>query len=285
MSRDHDLSYRLNGAEKPGMRERRAYRVLSAHKSICWVLDVARWRWLPLLCVYEANTAKSVADNDHVQRWPQSTPPFIFRVREMRPATNAGRRDSYGVWHPPNQLGSNRVVPSINTGYFFPCDGERLSYINSDQFANATQTFQTQYIPTHFETVSVYYAQGNIYLVDFDATRYAVGSAAPDGADSPTTGWRRMCFTWRANGSSRADIAGPQESLRAWRSDQLWAARLLPDGFRPTVPSSIGPGMDGSLPLLLALLFFRYPVNVQLSAAYREHKWALGTEPSMLRAL
>ena len=196
----------------------------------------------------------------------------------MRAHGGSGTWDGNGLWHPPTQLGSNIERNTPNKDSFFACNGQTLASMTYDQFMDP-RTYGGQTRPTGFRTVSVYHSLGNLELVEYDATRQAVGAAAAAGAGNDYEGWRRMNFTWRNDGSSYATIFGNHPRLQSQRLNQTWATCILPDGFqalqRQNVTDLNVGGMNGWLPLLIALLVLRYPPDVLLQNTFREGRWAI----------
>ena len=182
------------------------------------------------------------------------------------------RWDNQGNWVPPIQLGWNVHRPGRNSSLYFACTGHQMGRMNDQQFRS--------FGAPHFRTISIYHCMGQLNVVGFDATRYPVPPApAAGGGGGNHEGWHRMCFHWRQDGSSLVTNIGGQTRLRRQRGDQVWARRLLPDGFQaaqiePVTNPNVG-GMSGLLPLLIALVILTYPTDYPVEQLFQNGHWVM----------
>lgn len=133
-----------------------------------------------------------------------------------------------------------------------------------------------------FRTVSVYHFDDDFSVVEYDVTKHAVGDA---GRGSAREGWHRMRFSHQPNGASYASHFGDQNRLRRQHVSQSWAKSLLPKGcWAQPVESwtngTIG-GMNGYLPLLIALIIFSYPSGSErqvLESRFQSGRWIMNPQ-------
>lgn len=158
--------------------------------------------------------------------------------------------DQHNRWSPPKALGNNIIVPRGH-GPSMYCNG----------FG-----FQIQQRPAtaiHFKTYSFYHNRGNIWVLNYDATRSAVG----DGIDNHEhtqahffednenwTNWQPLMFN-HYNNFSMACYGGERFTLLAPMADRAWMSILLPNIYHP-LNASVHAGLTSELPIVLALLAF-----------------------------
>lgn len=138
---------------------------------------------------------------------------------------------------------------------YWACNGERIGLISAAAVSQSAK----------FRTYSVYHCQDTFYVVDYDAVRYPVGEinppqdAAPNSDHDPHyVGWQRMSFQ-HTGGSSFASLAGNADRLERSEPACPWTVRLLPPAYHGPRPKyGESTGMNGHLPLLLALILLAY---------------------------
>ena len=197
---------------------------------------------------------------------------------------------------PPKRQGSNVIDSQTRgaTGRIFACYGTFIREMNRDELPQGLSQWW-------FRTYSMYCRDDEFRIVNYDATQCAVGDADPrmgsgdsSGEDEPSIGtpehgwitWQPLRFRWRENHfyDSTATLAGDRNQLRVQRADQPWVARYLPTRYhtrRRTTETRFG-GMNGSLPLLLGLIVFAYPVNMAcsvLTSLFIDGRW--GTDSNV----
>ena len=147
----------------------------------------------------------------------------------------------------------------------------------------------------HIQTISMYYAHGNFFIVPYDASTCQVGDGsgnetgdwAEDNAgddEHSWADWDSLGFTSIDDGnSSLAKIHGTQLSLYRHREDQkAWVEQLLPTTYHPAPANQAAlngqGGMAGTLGILLGLIAFSAPESKEsVTAAMRQcmqaHAW------------
>ena len=194
----------------------------------------------------------------------------------MTPAKNLSHRyDAHGRWHPPKRLGENQLkTRSQNYAQYWGCNGVTIQ--NVDPTNIPQQGLQ------HFRTVSAYHFDDIIDLVEYDATRYPVGDAATSSSGPVREDWQRMRFRHLNNTASFVGNFEANNRLFRQRANQAWARQLLPRGcWAPTIENTTDPtvgGMNGLLPLLIALVLMSYPSGYErqvLQTRFNNGRWIL----------
>ncbi|KAI9651595.1 MAG: hypothetical protein M1831_000581 [Alyxoria varia] len=210
-----------------------------------------------------------------ITQWPC----FLFQVHEM--SQRSGTRlaaDRHGRWEPPTRHRDNvRQVSWGTQGRFYACNGTQIWETPQKQVPSAPL----------LDVFSIYYSHGHFYIVNYDATRFGVGDG---GSQSSTNwmGWRIMRFSWDThNQPSYVSFTGEKDNLATQRSDQAWVTKLLPSAYHAQPGTTTNHpqrgGMNGDLPLLLALIVFsigREHADWALKNLFTEGKWTMHRERS-----
>lgn len=170
--------------------------------------------------------------------------------------------DSLERWCPPRRKDDNVLRDGPTLRRYWACNGQEIREVPAAAVPKSAM----------FRTYSVYHCQDTFYVVDYDATRQAVGDQQPLDSSSPNndqhySGWQRLGFQHNG-GSSFASLVGVKDRLERSRPNSVWTKLLLPPAYHGPAPGHCeGAGMNGHLPLMLALILLAYE---------REHaRWVL----------
>ena len=109
---------------------------------------------------------------------PSMTPSFCFTITEMRPhADSEDILDFQGVWHPPQAQGSNVALGETRA---FNCDGDTMAPMPLSEVPSSSDA------NSWYGTTSAYVFQDAFHIVNYDATRYAVGGGGVEALSNLT---------------------------------------------------------------------------------------------------
>ncbi|KAI6837815.1 hypothetical protein KC332_g799 [Hortaea werneckii] len=202
-------------------------------------------------------------------------PAFFFTVGVMVPDPNRTPRVTSGAtggrWIPPKAMGGN----TRGTVLKFKHDGRRATIVPA--------------LPStvrEYKCYSVYHDHAYLWTVDYDATAEKVGdgrdttaangngncndSSDEDDSDNESSGedeneerpdWSTMSFSLGSSYTSFAGQRQQQQRLHCRRRDQFWALQLFTDIYTAQQENRNPQhgGLNGELPLLIALLAFTMP--------------------------
>ena len=184
--------------------------------------------------------------------------------------------DRHGRWEPPTRYGDNVRQDSRGAqGRFYACNGTQIWETPQKQVPGAPL----------LDVFSIYYSHGHFYIVNYDATRFGVGENG-GRSSSNWMGWSIIRFNWDThNQPSYASFTGEKDNLATQRPDQAWVTKLLPSAYHAQPGTSTSQpqagGMNGSLPLLLALIVFsigREHADWALKTLFSGGKWTMHRE-------
>lgn len=177
------------------------------------------------------------------------------------------RVNAHGRWLPPQRLGLNRAGQPVT----FYHDGQKSSIVDAGVPRAAQE----------YKTCSVYHEGAVFWIVSYDATARQVGEgrdttaargdlaesdntddddlATTDGEDEENHDWSPLRFSKDTHGVYYA-AQGREHRLMACsrQATQAWASRLLTDVYFEEPVDEFG-GMNGDLPLLIAMVAFTMP--------------------------
>jgi hypothetical protein len=246
---------------------------------------------------------------------------FHFTVRELEPYQHtAPRFTEAGHWLPPRPRFHNRVVVDdrdpIQPNGLRACTYGYHNYTSYsfDSDTNALYERREAIPNIHglrpIREVSMYYAQGTIWLVDYPVNGRSVGNGrerngedSSDEEDQDAMGeedrvdydWEMLRFRHPGGGESLVDYAADQGQLHATRRDQTWPSYLLPDTYLPQpsrhrVRHRNEPygSLNGNLAVLIGLVAFTaddisYNVHQTLMHTIRGASWTL--PPNQVRGI
>nr|OQO31561.1 hypothetical protein B0A51_01403 [Rachicladosporium sp. CCFEE 5018] len=202
------------------------------------------------------------------------SPEYYFRIIGLHANENGHDRQVDGDWRPPRGKGKTKYKewPSGWREYalFHHQDGTTIRLLNTPD-----NTPESLHLEPH-GTCSMYFDQGNIWVVDCDATRHTIYDGDDNDNDASdlsqsgltedrTNDWSHVHFTHVDinvdPGQKMSYVAydGREKKLIYQHRDQVWAKKLFPDrysrmGDREVERGAQLGGLVGELPILLGLV-------------------------------
>ncbi|KAH7396284.1 hypothetical protein BKA66DRAFT_566782 [Pyrenochaeta sp. MPI-SDFR-AT-0127] len=191
------------------------------------------------------------------------SPPYIFRIDEIREAHNAPVAGNItSDWIPPNARGAITRVTGGVSGMWWLCNGSSIATFPLDQLPPGRRPYSTY---------SVFYSGGfGFWVMEGDATN-----------PSNEATWQPLRFDHDAtNGySSYLCNAAENRTISCRRLDQQWLKMLLPDIYfdtSPVTPHGQYGALKGELAIFLALVAFAMQpeqVPIVLPVMYQNRRW------------
>lgn len=126
-----------------------------------------------------------------------------------------------------------------------------------------------------YKRVTMYHCNGRFWVVPYDATKWNVDQAPPDGKQW-LPGWRALKFGHEAGGISSVGFELPHSRLAIQRPNNTWRPQLFPDGYSVTQSNNQPGGLQGDLALILALGAFSAPggqMATAIASSFKPGRW------------